>query len=148
MSSIAVASLSPIIVGNMMKTEMLSQTVHNSTSSIYNNLSSLLINPNFYFSNILEQLDIETKLKIIMDFINKLNKSTLTTYSNLALESIYDIIDKIENEINIIKKNIDDHNNKWFHYFRYCNNDTNINNLKNHVKILDERFNLFMKLIF
>jgi hypothetical protein len=148
MSSIAVGAITPIIVGNMVKTEMLSQTVHSSTSSIYNNIASLLVNPNFYFSNILEQLDIETKLKIILDFINNIKESSLTTYNKLALNSIYEIIKKIEIEIDIIHENINKHNDKWFHYIRYCNNEQHILNLNNFVKILDERFDLFMKLIF
>ena len=148
MSSIAAVAITPIIVGNMVKTEMLSQTVHSSTSSIYNNIESLLINPNFYFSSVLENLDIEIKLKIIMDFLHNIKESTLTSYNKLSLDSIYEIIKKIEIEICSIHKKIESHNNKWFHYVRYCNNETEINNLRNYVKILDERFDLFMKLIF
>ena len=87
MSSMVVGSITPIIVGNMVKTEMLSKTVHNSTSSIYNNISSLLVNHDFYFTNVLENLDIESKLKIILDFINNIKDSSLTTYNKLALNS-------------------------------------------------------------
>lgn len=148
MSSIAISSISPIIVGNMVKTEMLSQTVHTSTSSIYHNISSLLVTPDFYFANVLENLDIESKLKIIMNFINDIKESSLTSYNKLALDSIYEIIKKIEIEIDIIHENLKQHNNKWFYYLRYCNNEKHINNLKNHVKILDNRFDMFMKLIF
>lgn len=148
MSSMVVGSITPIIVGNMVKTEMLSKTVHNSTSSIYNNISSLLVNHDFYFTNVLENLDIESKLKIILDFINNIKDSSLTTYNKLALNSIYEIIKKIEIEIDIIHDNLKIHNTKWFYYLRYCNNEEHINNLKNHVKILDGRFDMFMKLIF
>jgi hypothetical protein len=148
MSSIAISSISPIIVGNLVKTEMLSQTVHTSTSSIYHNISSLLINPDFYFANVLENLDIESKLKIIMNFINDIKESSLTSYNKLSLDSIYEIIKKIELEIDIIHENLKLHHTKWFYYLRYCNNEKHINNLKNHVKILDDRFDMFMKLIF
>ena len=127
---------------------MLSQTVHTSTSSIYNNISSLLVNPDFYFASVLENLDIESKLKIIMNFINDIKESSLTSYNKLSLDSIYEIIKKIELEIDIIHKNLKQHNEKWFYYLRYCNNEKHINNLKNHVKILDDRFDMFMKLIF
>ena len=63
MSSIAISSITPIIVGNMVKTEMLSQTVHTSTSSIYNNISSLLVNPDFYFAIGLYMIDLSSILE-------------------------------------------------------------------------------------
>ena len=54
----------------------------------------------------------------------------------------------IEAEITEINKEIEDHSKKWFNTFRSCNYTNQIENLKKHVKILDNRFDLYMKIIF
>lgn len=140
--------LTSTIVKTMLGNEVLSRTIHTSTTSIYSGISSLMINPHFDFKNVLDELDIESKLKIITKFIDNIKESILNDYNKIALNEIYDIIEKIEKEISKINNLIDEHSKKWFHYIRYCSYSTEIDNLKKHVKILDNRFDLFMKLIF
>jgi hypothetical protein len=136
------------IVGTLVGNEVLTSTIRNSTASIYSGLSSLMINPNFYFKNVLEELDIEAKLKVITKFIDNIKESTLQEHNKIALNSIYTIIHKIEAEITEINKEIDEHSKKWFNTFRSCNYTTQIENLKKHVKIMDNRFDLYMKIVF
>lgn len=141
-------ALTSTFLGAMIGNEMLSKTVSNSASSIYSGLSSLNENPKFDFKELLEELDIETKLTVIIKFLDDLKETHLTESNKLSLNSIYDIIHKIECEIKDINNEIDNHNKKWFHQIRYFNYHKQLDNLKKHVKILDSRFDLFMKIIF
>jgi len=138
--------LTSTIVKTMLGNEVLSRTIHTSTSSIYSGLTSLMVNPHFNFKNVLDELDIESKLKVITNFIDNVKESILNDYNKIALNEIYDIIEKIEKEISQINNLIEEHNKKWFSYIRYCSYSTEIYNLRKHVRILDNRFDLFMKL--
>ena len=144
MASLVTGSIVGALVGN----EVLTSTIRTSTSSIYTGLSSLMINPNFYFKNVLEELDIEAKLKVITKFIDNIKETTLQEHNKIALNSIYTIIHKIEAEITEINKEIHEHSKKWFNTFRRCNYTNQIDNLKKHVKIMDNRFDLYMKIVF
>ena len=144
MASLVTGSIVGALVGN----EVLTSTIRTSTSSIYTGLSSLMINPNFYFKNVLEELDIEAKLKVITKFIDNIKETTLQEHNKIALNSIYTIIHKIEAEITEINKEIYEHSKKWFNTFRSCNYTNQIDNLKKHVKIMDNRFDLYMKIVF
>ena len=84
------------VVGTLVGNEVLTSTIRSSTSSIYLGLSSLMINPNFYFKNVLEELDIEAKLKVITKFIDNIKETELQEHNKIALNSIYTIIHKIE----------------------------------------------------
>ena len=119
--------------------EMFTTTVTNTTKNIYNGIEK----------KILDNLDINTKLDIIHTFIidihndNRIFNNTLTKSFNY-LEAI---IKTIETEIENINLELKLHSQKWFHKYRNSNCEVLLNNLINHVKILDVRFNLLIKLI-
>ena len=129
--------------------EMFTTTVTNTTKNIYNGIEKIILNDNTHFKKILDNLDINTKLDIIHTFIidihkdNKLFNDTLTkTFNYLEI-----ILKTIETEIENINSELENHYKKWFHRYRSSNCELLLNNLINHVKILDKRFNLLIKLI-
>jgi len=129
--------------------EMFTTTVTNTTKNIYNGIEKIILNDNTHFKKILDNLDINTKLDIIHTFIidihndKKIFNDTLTKTFNY-LETI---LKTIETEIEHINLELEEHSKKWFHKYRSSNCEDLLNNLINHVKILDERFNLLIKLI-
>ena len=78
-----------------------------------------------------------------MECSNKLLSETTTK----ALKYIDNILKIIETEISNINTEIIEHNKKWFSRIRSSNCSEMINNLVNHVKILDNRFELLIKFI-
>ena len=129
--------------------EMFTTTVTNTTKNIYNGIEKIILNDNAHFKKILDNLDINTTLDIINTFIidvhndKKIFNDTLTKIFNY-LETI---LKTIENEIEHINLELDAHSKKWFYKYRTSNCEYLLNNLINHVKILDERFNLLIKII-
>ena len=78
-----------------------------------------------------------------MESSNKLQKERHVK----ALKYIVNIFKIIEIEISNINTEIIEHKKKWFNRIRYSNCREMINNLVNHVKILDDRFELLIKFI-
>ena len=125
--------------------ELFSKVFSETSDNIYNGLSELRKYTHYNFDNLIEQLDIETKIKIIDAYI----KHTDTESSEpikISIESIICIITKINKEINDINTEIEAHNNKWFHSFRNPHIKDKINNLINHSIIFDKRIDLLLKL--
>jgi hypothetical protein len=129
--------------------EMFTTTVTNTTKNIYNGIEKIILNDNNHFKKILDNLDINIKLDIIHTFIidvhndTKIFNDTLTkTFKYLEI-----ILKTIETEIEYINVELETHSKKWFYKYRSSNCEGLLNNLINHVKILDERFDLLIKLI-
>ena len=95
----------------------------------------------------LENLDINVKLDIINQFIKDIDDVILTKSTIKILKHIENIIVLINDEIKNINDEIENHDKKWFSRIRQSNCSEMFTNLKNHVKILDDRFSLLLKLI-
>lgn len=121
--------------------EVLSQTV----SNIYNGLDTMIHNKEFKL--ILDDLDINSSLDIIHQFILDLSKKEINETVSKTLKYLEEILKLIETEIENINKEIIAHQSKWFSRFRTSQCDTMLKNLIKHKKILDSRFDLLIKLI-
>ena len=129
--------------------EVMTQTITTSTKNIYSGIEKIITNENTEFNLILDKLDINTKLDIITSFIKEMENSNklLSETTSKALEYIEKILKIIELEISNINIEIIEHRKKWFNRIRSSNCREMINNLINHVKILDNRFELLIKFI-
>ena len=143
--------IEPILVTSslLFGKEMFTQTITTTTKNIYNGIDKILLNDNVQFKKILDDLDITIKLDIIHTFIlelhndNKLFNKTVTKTFNYLEE----ILKTIEQEIENINNEIIKHNEKWFSRLRFSNCQTMLVKLINHINILDNRFELLIKLI-
>ena len=129
--------------------EVMTQTITTSTKNIYSGIEKIITNENTEFNQVLDKLDINTKLDIINSFIKEMECSNklFSDTTRKALKYIENILKIIEVEISNINLEIEDHKKKWFNRFRTSNCREMINNLVNHVKILDDRFELLIKFI-
>ena len=129
--------------------EVVTQTISTSTKNIYLGIDNILSNHNEQFKEILNDLDIKPKLDIINSFIDEIynNKKIFNESINKTFKYLNEILKLIEKEIENINKEINDHKKKWFYNIRGSNCSNMINNLIKHIKILDERFELLLKLI-
>ena len=129
--------------------EVMTQTITTSTKNIYSGIEKIITNENTEFNQVLDKLDINTKLDIINSFIKEMESSNklFSDTTRKALKYIENILKIIEVEISNINLEIEDHKKKWFNRFRTSNCREMINNLVNHVKILDDRFELLIKFI-
>ena len=129
--------------------EMFTTTVTNTTKNIYNGIEKIILNDNTHFKKLLDNLDINTKLDIIHTFIIDVHKDTKIFNDTLTKSFKYLelMIKTIETEIENINGELETHSKKWVYKYRSSNCERLLNNLINHVKILDDRFDLLIKLI-
>ena len=91
----------------------------------------------------IELLDIPNKLEVLNTMMSHQGKTDV----QLALEhGINDIIKKINNIMEIIDKEINYHNSKWFSGYRSINLDEQIKELEILTKIIDTRINHLLQL--
>lgn len=128
--------------------EVVSQTISSSTKNILTGVSSILDDEDFIFNKLINDCDLISKVEIINSYIQELhdNASDFNESTKIALKHIEDILKKIENEIEEIKKQIVEHQQLWFHRFRTPCYKSLLDNLLVHIKVLDERFNLLIKI--
>tara|TARA_B110001469_G_C9614977_1_gene306083 strand:- start:1024 stop:1464 length:441 start_codon:yes stop_codon:yes gene_type:complete len=143
--------LEPLIFSSslLIGKEMFTQTINTTTKNIYNGIDKVLLNDNIQFRELLDTLDINTKLDIINSFIIDIHKEhqILNNTLNKTLKYLENSLNTIDTEIKNIDKELIDHNNKWFSRIRSSKYPIMLNNLIKHMKILDERFNLLIKLM-
>ena len=95
------------------------------------------------------ELDINIKLDIINTFIIDIHNSDkiFNESINKTFKYLEEILKTIELEIENINNELLFYEQIWFRKFRKCNYTIMINNLVKHVKLLDSRFELLIKLI-
>lgn len=95
-----------------------------------------------------DNIDLYNKLMIIDNFVKNIPKGLEKNKCiSISLNSIHDIIVQINNELTLINKIIEDHRLKYFYYFRKFDYYKELNNIINYKKIMDERFDILLKLI-
>tara|TARA_B110000208_G_C11613175_1_gene374378 strand:+ start:401 stop:844 length:444 start_codon:yes stop_codon:yes gene_type:complete len=121
---------------------LLTKAIADSSTSIYGSLSSIC----FYSKDIdktIKSLDIKSKLKTIEGACRSLgslefHEQTIDT----CLESIHEIILNIKCDLKIINKKVAKHEGKYFNSWRSLNLKKELESLKLHCKILDQRYEL------
>jgi len=141
----------PLIVTSslLIGREVFTNTISSTTKNIYKGIDNILINDNVQFKELLDELDINTKLDIINTFITDIHndQKIFNDTLNKTFKYLEDILNTINNEIKNINIELINHKEKWFNKLRSSKYHYMLNNLIKHVKILDERFNLLIKLI-
>ena len=142
--------MEPLIIASslLFGREVVSQTISSSTKNILTGVTSILDDEDFIFNKILNECDLISKVEIINSYVQELHNdaSDFNESTKIALKHIEDILKKIENEIEEIKKQIKEHQELWFHRFRTPCYKSLLDNLLVHIRVLDERFNLLIKI--
>ena len=143
--------IEPILVSSslLIGKEMFTQTITTTTKNIYNGIDKILLNDNVQFKKILDDLDITIKLDIIHTFILELHNDTKLFNETVTKTFKYleEILKIIEQEIENISSELIQHNEKWFSRLRFSNCQGMLDKLIKHINILDNRFELLIKLI-
>ena len=132
-----------LIVSSLIKKELISQTISESTKNIVYNLGNLM-KDEFEFKNIIEELDLMSKIDIINSLINDIDSKNINDIIHKVIHYLHMIIDTIKQEIEEIKKEIKEHKELWFHNFRTANYKAKIERLIKDNQILDKRLDLFI----
>jgi hypothetical protein len=97
---------------------------------------------------ILDQLDIKSKITVINTFINELSEMhNLSQSITSALVAVESVLRSIEKEITTINTIIDEHNDKWFASYRSLDYSKHVYLIQHYNHIFDIRIDLLMKLL-
>ena len=103
-----------------------------------------------YINQLLEDLDIMKTIELVESLFHERTKNEhiiqLTQSQILAFNNLHEINIKIQNELELIKKKIEESKDYWFKYFRTAPYHENLENLKRYKKILDSRLDIVLKL--
>ena len=113
------------------------------TRSVLGHLTDLEDHEDLYINNIIEELDINSKIKVISSIITRKENTTIPV--KICIKNLSDIICKIKHELEEIKRLLPLHKEKWFHSWREGEYYKNLNKLKKLDVILDKRLQLFLQ---
>lgn len=142
--------MEPLIIASslLFGKEVVSQTISSSTKNILCGVNTILEDEDFAFKKMINEFDLTSRVEIINSYIQELheNETIFNESTKIALKYIEDVIKKIENEVTEIKLQIRVHKELWLHRFRSPSYKYLLENLIVHIRVLDERFNLLMKI--
>lgn len=131
------------ITSDLISSEIIKETSKKIYSSLYNiNNNNIPI-----INNIIENLDIQNKIKIVNSLFEENKHKRNNNTQILSLNNLHDISEIIEKELNEIQKQIEYNNSIYLSYFLGYNYSDNLNKLRKHCNILDNRLDLAIKLL-
>ena len=139
------------VAGLMITSEIIGKEIIGETSKgIFGLLSGISEFDIPYINTIFEDLDILKTIELVESLFKEKteNQNTIMLSHSqiLALNNLHDINTKIKDELELIKKGIEESKDLWFKYFRTAPYHKNLENLKRYKKILDSRFDIALKI--
>ncbi len=126
-------------------------TISKTASSLYNLIKFIANTDHPGLKNIqdtLELLDLEYYIKVINKLLNEYGSaSDLMGSVKESLFGVEKILQKIHDELIIIKEAYDKHKNKYFYKWRTFQCKYNIETIKKHKLVLNSRFDMLVKLL-
>jgi hypothetical protein len=127
---------------------VLGQVVSGTLNGIYSTLSYLKngsIVPEYleHVNSHLRRLDLEMKIAVSNEILSKENK---TTTENIVEHGMTELLHQIENVLQNIHKQLDDHQHKWFASYRTLPIAKELAQLDELTTILDKRLDIIIKL--
>ena len=139
------------VAGLMITSEILGKEIIGETSKgIFGLLSGISEFDIPYINMIFEDLDIMKTIELVESLFHEKTENEnvimLSQSQILALNNLHDINKKIKNELELVKKGIEESKDYWFKSFRTAPYHKNLDNLKRYKKILDSRLDLALRI--
>ncbi len=134
------------IVSTLIGNDLLTKAISDTAGTIYNLLYGLVELQDPILERAIDELDVKAQIKCVESIIGNLDKGNITKSLNISLEQLHDIICRIREDLKQINSNFNQHQQKYFYYYRKIDNSLEILNLRRHKKILDQRLDMFMKI--
>ncbi len=126
--------------------QIMTQAISDASYSIYSSIGEI-----FYYTSYVDrslcQLDIGNKIKtmeLMCKDISELDKLDSASV-NYCLENLHDMIVRIREDLKQINSIIKLHKEKYFNNWRSVDVKEQLNNLRIHTQLLDQRYDLLVK---
>jgi hypothetical protein len=146
-------SLGSAAVSALLGRQIMTQAISDASYSIYSSIGEV-----FYYTTsvdkVLSELDIGNKIKTMELLCKDLTAVTKSqgekvhsreTAINFCLDNLHDMIIRIREDLRQISSIIKNHKDKYFTNWRSVDVKQQLYNLKLHSKLLDDRYDLFIK---
>tara|TARA_Y100001958_G_C20968310_1_gene364347 strand:+ start:16 stop:498 length:483 start_codon:yes stop_codon:yes gene_type:complete len=141
-------SMGSAAVSALLGRQIVSQAITDASSSIYSSIGDVFHHTHS-IDKVLYSLDINNKVKTLELLCNSLPSKEIDSANENAidfcLENLHDMILHIREDLAQIKKMIEYHKSKWFSSMRSLDVRVQLKNLDLHTKLLDSRYELFIK---
>lgn len=154
--NLAPALVSSVIFGartlnfmNSVGVEVIGKAVNVTTGSIGSLVSQLMHSKEpdvVHIQKTLEEIDMEFKISVLEELIKEQHGVAPISLKK-ALLGVSDVLVKIDAELKTIKQALDYHQTKYFKNWRSFDCSCNIQTIKHHSRILDERLKVFTDLL-
>lgn len=141
-------SMGSAAVSALLGRQIVSQAITDASSSIYSSIGDVFHHTNS-IDKVLFTLDIHNKVKTLELLCNSLPTKEIDSSNENAidfcLDNLHDMIIRIREDLNQLKKMIEYHKSKWFNSLRSLDVRIQLSNLNLHTKLLDSRYEMFVK---
>jgi hypothetical protein len=135
------------LVSTLIGNDIMTKAISDTASTIYNILYGLVDVSDKKLDNVMEELDIKENLRIIDSVISSMKGRHSSKTVQIGLEQLHEIICHIREDLKQIRSNFDYHATRYFAGYRRIDNSVQIKNLTRHKKTLDQRLELFIKIL-
>lgn len=104
-------------------------------------------------NSILGEIDLQADLSVVEALVNQVNSQIKTEQLSqndpltISLHQVNDLVHRIRDELEEIKKELRDHQQKWLASWRTPDYQRPLNRLVHHKKLLDKRVQMLIELI-
>lgn len=99
----------------------------------------------------IEETDLEYKIIAISSFLQEISEENYDSKTvHMHLSGIYEILENINKELNIINQECQYIETSWYHYiigWTYFNSNINLQNIKKHINLLKDRYDMLLKIL-
>lgn len=158
MASLAIGLVKTVLIGGQtfsilskVGTDVIIRTLTTTTTAV----GGLIVHVTAYdrvgmveIKNKLDRVDLEHTVSVIEEFIKEQDETKeLNNSVKKALIGVNEILNRIHDELIIIKEAVEYHNSKYFSRWRRFDCSCNIETIIAHKEILDKRYNMFVELM-
>ena len=151
------ASLIPLIpviatgkyISGVIGKEVVIKAITETSSGVYSQLSSIISNNHHGVNKLLEEMDIDAKLKTLEALVKEIEKKEKYKHESvhISLNYIHQSISKIYTNLEKLDSEIKYHNSKWFSGYRSAEYKTTLNAIISDYMILEKRVDFLVKII-
>ena len=135
------------LVSSLIGTDILTKAITDTSTTVYNLLYGLVDNGDPELERVLEELDVFAQLRCVESVTKHSGNVSITSSRTICLEQLHEIICRIREDLRQINRNLELHKQKYFSSYRKPQNGVEIKNLRKHKRILDQRLEMFMKVV-
>ena len=135
------------IVSTLIGNDIMTKAISDSAGTIYNLLYGFIDISDPLLEQTIDTLDVKEQIRSVETMITQITSHHDSKSVQLSLEQLHEIICRIREDLKQIRDNHTAHRERYFYQYRKPDNSVQIANLRKHKQILDQRLDMFMRVI-